>query len=712
MLMFQLYPRFLRQNIPTLIQVMMEALSLRAPTTAMIEKQYQQQQQAQQPQPQGAGSSDVAPPIQQSTPQATTETTTTTTTNTAEGGGAPGTGGDPKLDDVARRSYFSRCRELVAAQAKTLSFLTYLLRGFSNDLKPYEERLATNVVALMSTCPREFVSTRKELLVASRHLLNSEFRNGFFRHVDSLLDEKVLMGVHHRYSEQTALRPLGYAALSDLVQHVRGGLTLPQISKVVSTFSRVLHDTSLPMSTQYTSVRTLLSVIDAAFQNKDPNPQTGRDILVRVLRTLVEKFSCLKTVNVTHSCNSTPTSNSSIGEDGQSHLKKRETLQPSEQCGDKINDVHSSSPLESKDCPLKDQKNMIRAIVVGMKTLIWYINNYRTQREKDKSEFIQPRLGANEEVYSGLSKITQMEQALIDEYVVLAFPCMKILQRESSDDADNREKPSGERSSAEQYRDTLTYFAAAFTTFDGYDLRRILGRRLEVFVDAVRDDPTTIIVPRHLLSANSTTSFEFCTMMLNFLVDRMDHLVLSKEDDIQFVTLNDEDTNASSGSNPLCIFQQLSEGDSSEKGEMKQTSAAYLQLFERILKSLSSYPDNERALRPHLKRIVSTCLRSSFEKTDFRTDNYCMLLRYVFRSISAGKFEESYRELLPLIPAVLNGLFRVLSSTDDVPLRHTLIELVLTIPARLSSLLPHMNLLLRVIVLALVSCSDDLVNLG
>jgi transformation/transcription domain-associated protein len=41
-----------------------------------------------------------------------------------------------------------------------------------------------------------------------------------------------------------------------------------------------------------------------------------------------------------------------------------------------------------------------------------------------------------------------------------------------------------------------------------------------------------------------------------------------------------------------------------------------------------------------------------------------------------------------------------------------LIELVLTIPARLSSLLPHMNLLLRVIVLALKSNSDDLVNLG
>ena len=89
-----------------------------------------------------------------------------------------------------------------------------------------------------------------------------------------------------------------------------------------------------------------------------------------------------------------------------------------------------------------------------------------------------------------------------------------------------------------------------------------------------------------------------------------------------------------------------------------------------------------------------------------------MLLRYVFRSISAGKFEESYKELLPLIPTVLNGLYKTICASVELPVRHTAIELCLTIPARLSSLLPHMNLLLRVIVMALVSDVGDLVNLG
>lgn len=640
MLMFQLYPKFLRSNIPGLINVMMEALALRAPSIQTI------------------------------------------------------TQGNQPIDANANRLYFSRCRELVAAQAKTLSFLTYLLRGFSNDLKPYEERLASNVVALMSTCPKEFISTRKELLVATRHLLNSEFRNGFYRHVDALLDERVLMGSHHRYSEQTVLRPLGYTTLSDLVHHVRSNLNLNQISKVVSIFSRVLHDSSmvLPMSTQYTAVRTLLSVVDIVYNNKDRDPQIGRDILVRILETLVDKLSALNSCREflvqqmpEETKNEGPEAESSgLGIIGQLELPV------------------GSDPKES----LKDLKSMIRAIIVGHKTLIWYINKYRGQREIDKSEIVPPKPGSNEEVSSAMLKITHTECALIDRYIRLAFPCMKWLKDEKTPDAS---ASNGERPSTDHYRDALSYFAAAFTVLDGYDLRRTLGRRLEDLVDAVTDDATAIVVPRHLLAANATTSFEFCSLLLDFLVERMDKLDTSVHADVHFLPPTDN-CDLSEIDRVKAFVTKNTINESTE--EMTKLSSAHLQLFERVLKSLSTFPDNERALRPHLKTIVAMCLQASMEKTNFKLDNHAMLLRYVFRSISAGKFEESYRELLPLIPTVLNGLFRIFRATDDPFLHYTIIELLLTIPARLSSLLPHMNLLLRVIISALESSSGDLVNLG
>ena len=669
MLMFQLYPKFLKTNIPVLISVMMEALAMRAPELEAIRQ------------------------------------------------------GELKLDNNGQRLYFSRSRELVAAQAKVLSFLTYLIRSFSSELKPYEERLASNVVALMSTCPREFVSTRKELLVATRHLLNSEFRSGFYRHVDvstcsflnwsvvcrakltfslcvvalqSLLDERVLMGSHHRYSDKTILRPLGYTTLSDFVHHARSILNMNQMSKVVGMFSKVLHDTSmtLPMSTQYTAVRTLLSVVDIVFHNKDRNPQTGRDILVRILRALVEKLASLQDYN-------------SMLRPGK--LEQRTEFNAE---ADTINMLTSKEYAILQGAPtdpseaIRDLKSMVRAIIVGHKTVIWYINSYRTEREKEKIENMPPPIGANEEVASAMLKITHSECKLIDRYIQLALPSMKLLTEKVAF-SDSEKAPS-----SDQYRDALTYFAAAFTTFDGYDLRRTFGPRLGLVIDAIIDDPTVMVVPRHFLASNATTSYEFCGLLLNYLVDRMDKLVVPKRGGAIHISQCSKDPFGEKVRVKSVVNQSTKPVEPDEEDRCERVSTTYLQLFERALKSLSAYQDNEKALRPHLKRIVSTCLGSCMEKSEFKSDNYCMLLRYVFRSISAGKFEESYKELLPLIPAVLNGLYRILQATHDSCSHFTAIELFLTIPARLSSLLPHMNLLLRVIIMALRSNSGDLVNLG
>ena len=140
-------------------------------------------------------------------------------------------------------------------QVKTLSFLTYLLRGFADLMKPFTEdmsrcavdlctvpgyrggpsfpekpahafepftyyfngaevvpafsrliclsppprvccaraRGARAVVALLGSCPPEATATRKELLVATRHILMTGFCVGFFPHVDALLDEGLLV---------------------------------------------------------------------------------------------------------------------------------------------------------------------------------------------------------------------------------------------------------------------------------------------------------------------------------------------------------------------------------------------------------------------------------------------------------------------------------------------------------------------------------------
>jgi len=73
----------------------------------------------------------------------------------------------------------------------------YLLCGFSEQMKPYKDCAATNVISLLSTYPRYDTTTHKELLLATRHILiTNDFCSGFFHHVDSLLDKCVLVGTH------------------------------------------------------------------------------------------------------------------------------------------------------------------------------------------------------------------------------------------------------------------------------------------------------------------------------------------------------------------------------------------------------------------------------------------------------------------------------------------------------------------------------------
>ena len=70
--------------------------------------------------------------------------------------------------------------------------------------------------------------------------------------------------------------------------------------------------------------------------------------------------------------------------------------------------------------------------------------------------------------------------------------------------------------------------------------------------------------------------------------------------------------------------------------------------------------------------------------------NYFLLLRALFRSIGGGKksFEELYKEFLPLLPALLNGLNRLQDCAREGSVRNLFIELCLTVPVRLSALLP------------------------
>lgn len=151
--------------------------------------------------------------------------------------------------------------------------MAFLVRSFANEIRVREKEIARGVMQLLSTCPAEAASTRKELLVATRHILATEFRRAFLPHLDDLLDEQKLIGPGRTCYE--TLRPLAYSTLADLVHHVRMELQYGQFIRVVQLYCRNLHDPSLPYSIKIMSAKLLWNLIEsiARFKNSPESAQ-------------------------------------------------------------------------------------------------------------------------------------------------------------------------------------------------------------------------------------------------------------------------------------------------------------------------------------------------------------------------------------------------------------------------------------------------------
>lgn len=135
-----------------------------------------------------------------------------------------------------------------------------------------------------------------------------------------------------------------------------------------------------------------------------------------------------------------------------------------------------------------------------------------------------------------------------------------------------------------------------------------------------------------------------------------------------------------------------------------------LHLFRLLFVAVAKFPPEcERILQPHVPVIMEVCMKNATEVE--KPLGYMQLLRTMFRSLNGGKFELLLRDLVPTLQPCLNMLLLMVDGPTGEDMRDLVIELCLTLPARLSSLLPHLTRLMKPLVLALKG-SDELVSLG
>ncbi|KAJ2881853.1 transcription-associated protein 1, partial [Coemansia aciculifera] len=99
-------------------------------------------------------------------------------------------------------------------------------------------------------------------------------------------------------------------------------------------------------------------------------------------------------------------------------------------------------------------------------------------------------------------------------------------------------------------------------------------------------------------------------------------------------------------------------------------------------------------------------------KSAKKPENYFLLLRALFRSIGGGRYESLYKEVFPVLQNLLETLNGALGFTKRAsPMQELFVEICLTVPVRLSVLLPYLSLLMKPLVFALES-GPELVSQG
>ena len=562
--------------------------------------------------------------------------------------------------DIKNRAAFG---ELITAQVKMMSFLAYLLRVYLDQLKDFLPVLPDIVIRLLRDCPSEKSPTRKELLVAIRHTINFNFRKIFLSKLDDLLDERTLIGDGLTVYE--SMRPLAYSLLADLIHHIRDELKEEQIRKTVNVFSKNLHDAFPGTSFQTMSAKLLLNLADSIAGIKEK--KDARHYLIMILSAIGDKFADMNrqyhnAVKLSKDCDQ-----QSIDAAPEDHLADAEgKTQPD---WDEI-DIFTATPIKltnPKDRganPVEDNKFLFKNLLTGLKGMF-----YQLRQTNPEAPVLDPTVtppnwadtsyGYNAEEVEVIKKLFE-EGAYVFRYYSLEKPFQ---DNNHTSPVEFLTQNYGVQNGKEE-KDLLETFATVFHSIDPATFYEIFHSEIPVLYNMMFEHPPLLHVPQFFL-ASEATSPAFAGMLLQFLMDRLGEVGTS---------------------------------------DIKQSSIL-LRLFKLSFMAVTLFnQQNEQVLLPHVTKIVTQSIQLSTSAEE--PMNYFYLLRSLFRSIGGGRFEALYKEILPLLEMLLEVLNNLLMAARKPQERDLYVELCLTVPARLSNLLPHLSYLMRPLVVALRAGSD------
>jgi transformation/transcription domain-associated protein len=561
--------------------------------------------------------------------------------------------------EIRNRAAFG---DFITAQVKTMSFLAYLLRVYANQLSDFLPTLPDIVVRLLKDCPREKSGARKELLVAIRHIINFNFRKIFLKKIDELLDERTLIGDGLTVYE--TMRPLAYSMLADLIHHLRDSLSKEQIRRTVEVYTKNLHDSFPGTSFQTMSAKLLLNMAEC-IAKLEPK-EDARYFLIMILNAIGDKFAAMNRQYHNAVKLSAQYSQPSIDAVEENHMAVQEEP-PDWDDIDIFNatPIKTSNPRDRSSDPIADNKFLFKNLLHGLKNLFYQLRACNPPKIKEdidpanaSANWHEVSFGYNAEEVEVLIKLFR-EGAKVFRY----YGSDKAVETQGLSPGDFMGNQNM-MSSGKEEKELLETFATVFHHIDPATFHEVFSSEIPHLYDMMFEHPALLHVPQFLL-ASEATSPAFSGMLLQFLMDRIEEVGTA---------------------------------------DVKKSSIL-LRLYKLSFMAVTLFSaQNEQVLLPHVSKIITRSIQLS--TTAEEPMNYFLLLRSLFRSIGGGRFEHLYKEILPLLEMLLDVLNNLLLTARKPAERDLFVELSLTVPARLSNLLPHLSYLMRPLVVALRAGSD------
>ncbi|KEP49326.1 histone acetyltransferase SAGA, TRRAP/TRA1 component, pi-3 kinase superfamily TRA1 protein [Rhizoctonia solani 123E] len=522
--------------------------------------------------------------------------------------------------------------DFITAQVKTLSFVAYVLRGsIESPVRQYGEIIPSLCVRLMKDCPPESATIRRELMVATRHILSTEFRPAFVPLIDCLTSEHILIGTG--VNSQETLRPLAYSMLGDLVHHVRKELSPEQLRRIIYLYSCCLHNPSFSSTIHNMSAKLLANHVDVILE-KYPKPEAASTLLA-LLETCVDKLGAVWVIHQQVVAANKEVQDTKGDEKTNSTAKPQETNDVEMRDADAM-DVDVTQPTsQTMSLAEIERSKPVQAAAFALEN--------KGEAAKESKVLFRTLLHVFKTVLAG---IRTSEGPVPDGELIrrLFQNCVKCLTM--YDDGRDGGKEAFEM------------LLQVFHEIEPHIFQEVWTTEMQFFIDHVQDHQNLLAMPQLLLSSDMV-SHQLVAILLRYLVGQLDTL-----------------------------------GDQSQK-----SASITLRLFKMCFMSVTVFPElNEPILFHHLSKLIMDSLRLAAKAAD--PTNYFLLLRGLFRAMGGGKFESLYNEVLPLLRDMLESLNRQLLAAEPSK-QDLLVELCLTVPVRLTNLLPFLGFLMRPLVHAL-----------